>query len=167
MIRTKPAYGPRRDITCLHRLANNTGADQPAHPRSLISTFVIQLIESIIHVPRTYFNFLGGLSSWGGWFESHFVRHPEDRFSGVAAHLKPPLIIVAVVECSTWDLKDPDLSLFVRLFVFNVLPTARVIRRQGNCLKSHQTDLWSRGMRFETYGVIVEQDTLPLLLSTD
>ena len=28
--------------------ANNTGADQPAHPRSLISTFAIHLLESII-----------------------------------------------------------------------------------------------------------------------
>ena len=28
--------------------ANNTGADQPAHPRSLISTFVICSLESII-----------------------------------------------------------------------------------------------------------------------
>ena len=26
---------------CLRGLGNNTGADQPAHPRSLISTFVI------------------------------------------------------------------------------------------------------------------------------
>ena len=28
--------------------ANNKGAGQPAHPRSLISTFVICLLESII-----------------------------------------------------------------------------------------------------------------------
>ena len=28
--------------------ANNTGADQPAHPRSLISAFVIRCLESII-----------------------------------------------------------------------------------------------------------------------
>ena len=27
---------------------NNTGADQPAHPRSLISAFVVHLFESII-----------------------------------------------------------------------------------------------------------------------
>ena len=41
-------YGPRRQKTCLQRFANNTGADQPAHPRSLISTFVIRLLGSII-----------------------------------------------------------------------------------------------------------------------
>ena len=28
--------------------ANNTGADQPAHPRSLIRAFVIHFLESII-----------------------------------------------------------------------------------------------------------------------
>ena len=40
--------GPRREKTCLRGFVNNTGADQPAHPRSLISAFVIRLLESII-----------------------------------------------------------------------------------------------------------------------
>ena len=35
--------------TCLRGFANNTGADQPAHTRSLISTFVIRFLESIIY----------------------------------------------------------------------------------------------------------------------
>ena len=30
-------YGPPREKTCLRGVANNTGADQPVHPRSLIS----------------------------------------------------------------------------------------------------------------------------------
>ena len=42
------SYGPRREKTCLRGVANNTGADQPAHPRSLISAFVIRFVESII-----------------------------------------------------------------------------------------------------------------------
>ena len=41
-------YGPRREKTCLRRFANNTGTDQPAHLRSLISAFVIRFLESII-----------------------------------------------------------------------------------------------------------------------
>ena len=41
-------YGPRREKTCLGGFANNKGADQPAHGRSLISTFVIRILESII-----------------------------------------------------------------------------------------------------------------------
>ena len=34
--------------TCLRRFANNTEADQPAHPCRLISAFVIRFLESII-----------------------------------------------------------------------------------------------------------------------
>ena len=41
-------YGPRRQKTCLPGFANNTGADQPAHPHSLIRAFVICFLESII-----------------------------------------------------------------------------------------------------------------------
>ena len=42
------SYGPRREKTCLRRFVNNTGAEQPAHPHSLISAFVINYLESII-----------------------------------------------------------------------------------------------------------------------
>ena len=41
-------YGPLREKTCLQRFANNKGADQPAHPRSLSSAFVICVLESTI-----------------------------------------------------------------------------------------------------------------------
>ena len=34
--------------TCLRGVANNKGAEQPAHPRSLIRAFVIRFLESII-----------------------------------------------------------------------------------------------------------------------
>ena len=40
--------GPRRETTCLREFANNTGADQPAHPRRLISAFFIRFLERII-----------------------------------------------------------------------------------------------------------------------
>ena len=40
--------GPQHEKTCLWGFANNTGADQPAHPRSLISAFVIRFLVSII-----------------------------------------------------------------------------------------------------------------------
>ena len=42
MQKLKFIYGPRREKTCLRGFANNTGADQPAHTRSLISAFVIR-----------------------------------------------------------------------------------------------------------------------------
>ena len=41
-------HGPQREKTYLWRFANNTGADQPVHLHSLISTFVIRFLESII-----------------------------------------------------------------------------------------------------------------------
>ena len=41
--------GPRREKTCLRGFANNTGADQPAHPRRLISAYVIRFLQSIIY----------------------------------------------------------------------------------------------------------------------
>ena len=34
--------------TCLRGFANYTGANQPAHPRSLISAFIIHFLESCI-----------------------------------------------------------------------------------------------------------------------
>ena len=43
--------------------ANNKGADQSTHPRSLISTFVVRYLDSIIHIiakskiSRPYFVF--------------------------------------------------------------------------------------------------------------
>ena len=41
-------FGPRREKTCLWEFANNKGADQPAHPRRLISAFVYCFFESVI-----------------------------------------------------------------------------------------------------------------------
>ena len=33
---------------CVMSYANNKGADQPAHPRSLISAFVVRCLDNII-----------------------------------------------------------------------------------------------------------------------
>ena len=33
---------------CLMPYANNKGADQPVHPRSLISTFLVRCLDSIM-----------------------------------------------------------------------------------------------------------------------
>ena len=37
---------------CLMPYANNKGADQPAHPCSLISAFIVHCLDSIIHVSQ-------------------------------------------------------------------------------------------------------------------
>ena len=47
-MRVQKPYGPRRKKTCLQGVANNTGADQSAHPRSRISAFVIRCLERTI-----------------------------------------------------------------------------------------------------------------------
>ena len=41
-------YGPGQAKTCLIPYTNNKGADQPANPRSLISTFVVRFLDNII-----------------------------------------------------------------------------------------------------------------------
>ena len=39
---------PGHEKTCLMSYANNKGADQPAHPRSLISAFVVRCLDSVM-----------------------------------------------------------------------------------------------------------------------
>ena len=69
--------------------ANNKGADQSAHPRSLISAFVIRCLDSIIPLVSIYRNFkpLSSFRGCAGWFVSNLVTIPEDRFSRDEAHI--------------------------------------------------------------------------------
>ena len=76
--------GPQCEKTCLRRFANNKGADQPAHPRRLISA------TGKYHILTCYernVTILASLCSWGDWFESRFFGNPEDRFSPVEAQI--------------------------------------------------------------------------------
>ena len=41
-------FEPGREKTCLISYANNKGADQPAHPRSLISAFAVRCLDSVM-----------------------------------------------------------------------------------------------------------------------
>ena len=69
--------------------ANNKGADQPAHPRSLISTFIVRCLDSIIsldsiaEISRVE---LASVAAQAGlclaWSET-----PEDTFCSVVAHI--------------------------------------------------------------------------------
>ena len=45
---------PRHEKNLFMPYANNKGADQPAHPRSLISAFVVRCLDSIIPVVAIY-----------------------------------------------------------------------------------------------------------------
>ena len=61
--------------------ANNKGADQPAHPRSLISAFVVRCLGSIIPILAKSKNFktVANLLSWAGRLESYLVSHPPPQ----------------------------------------------------------------------------------------
>ena len=63
--------------------ANNKDADQPAHPCSLISTFVVRCLDSKISL---VFMNLASFFSWADHFESYLVANPEYRFSRHVAH---------------------------------------------------------------------------------
>ena len=41
-------YDPCHEKMCLMSYAKNKGADQPAHPRSLISAFVVRCLDSVM-----------------------------------------------------------------------------------------------------------------------
>ena len=63
--------------------ANNKGANQP-HPCSLISTFAVRCLDSIMSILAKYkISRLVSLYSWAGRFESHMV---EDQFFRDMAH---------------------------------------------------------------------------------
>ena len=72
--------------------ANNKCADQPAHPRSLISAFVVRCLDSIISlvcISSLYIrNFKPVPSFFGcaGRFESYLIGNLEDRFSRDETH---------------------------------------------------------------------------------
>ena len=69
--------------------ANNKGADQSAHPRSLISTFFVRCLDSIIcilaisKVSRFY---LASVAEYAG-LNLTWSKSPEDTFSHDVAHI--------------------------------------------------------------------------------
>ena len=68
--------------------ANNKGAGQPAHPRSLISAFVVRCLDGT-NTSSFYIQNLKpppGFCGCAGQFESTLVANPEDRFSRDEAH---------------------------------------------------------------------------------
>ena len=82
-------YGPGREKTCLLGFVNNKGADQPAHPHSLISAFVIHTLESNIFKLATgefkIFYLLSVAEETG--LSLALSETPEDRFCRIEAHI--------------------------------------------------------------------------------
>ena len=75
--------GPGYAKTCLMPYANNKGADQPAHPRSLISAFVVRSLDSIIslvsrsEISRFSLVFVAAQAG----LNLNWSQTPEDTFS--------------------------------------------------------------------------------------
>ena len=90
--------------------ANNKGADQPAHPRSLMSAFVVCCLDSIISLvsilasvsaqaglsltcsqtPRQVFSWRGSYDDWTLWQGESFNIHFVPRFPLLHRHI--PLV---------------------------------------------------------------------------
>ena len=74
---------------CLMSYGNNKGADQSAHPRSLISTFVVRCLDSVmslVSVSEISSLMLASVAEQASlsltWSET-----PEDTFCHVMAHI--------------------------------------------------------------------------------
>ena len=68
--------------------ANNKGADQPAHPRSLISAFVVRCLDSVMSsFCNQNFKPHSSFCSWAGQFESDLVGNSRRHvFSWLGSH---------------------------------------------------------------------------------
>ena len=85
---------------CLMPYANNKGADQPAHPRSLISTFVVRCLDSRICILAISKVLIPWLASVTEQAELNLIwsQIPEDKFSYDAAHMLWVLTILCFME---------------------------------------------------------------------
>ena len=107
--------------------ANNKGADQPAHPRSLISTFIVHCLESSFYIQ----NFKPPHSFCGcaGRFVSYLVGNPEDRFSRDEAHL-------------SFNFQIPTFALFRKWKAFSVWRRNVKTKKIHNCKKALNENLF-------------------------
>ena len=91
-------YEPGHEKMCLMSYANNKGADQPAHPRSLISAFVVRCLDSImslVSVTKMSSLILASVAAQASlsltWSET-----PEYTFSHDEAHINICLLNIIV-----------------------------------------------------------------------
>ena len=68
--------------------ANNKGADQYTHPRSVSAPLLFAAsIVQYLYLLNPKFQDLASLCSWAGWFESYLVANPNYRFSRDVAQI--------------------------------------------------------------------------------
>ena len=83
------SFEPRNEKTYLMSYATNKGADQPAHRHSLISTFVVRCLDSIIPpiLAKSKISRLEQVSAAEqAGLSLTLSPTPEDRFSRDVAH---------------------------------------------------------------------------------
>ena len=71
--------------------ANNKGADQPSHPRSLISTFVVRCLDSmvcILDISKLSRFYLASVAEQAG-LNLTWSKIPKDTFSCDVAQMGP------------------------------------------------------------------------------
>ena len=89
--------GPQCEKTCLWGFAHNKWADQPAHPTSLISIFVIHFLERMVFKLAigefSIFYLVPVAMETGLSFRLSLVGNLEDRFCPDEAHLRPTIKI--------------------------------------------------------------------------
>ena len=108
---------------------NNKGADQPALPCSLISTFVVRYLDSIIPIlAKSKISRLASLCSWAGQFESHLVTNPKE--TGFLVTRLISLLLSLLYRASwLWLVIVPLHGIFIELFhcVYHINPTVSIL----------------------------------------
>ena len=125
--------------------ANNKGADQPAHPRSLISAFIVRcLISTIPILAIAKISRLASLCSWVGWLESYLVTNPWRPFfswrgsvglSGVAAQVQTPFTLKWESKVLLMDGQVLSFRALLRPLTFLSGPSGNVFKRSKMIVK--------------------------------
>ena len=87
-------FEPGHEKTCLMSYANNKGADQPPHPRSLISAFVVGCLDSVmslVSVIKISSLMLAAVAEQAS-LSLTWAETPEDTCSHDEAHLETGFI---------------------------------------------------------------------------
>ena len=81
---------------CLMPYVNNKGADQPAHPLSLISTFAVRCLDSIciLAISKVSRFYPASVAEQSG-LNVTWSKIPKDTFSRDVAHMKSRVIMSA------------------------------------------------------------------------
>ena len=80
---------PGHEKSCLLSYANNKGADQPEHLRSLISAFIVRCLDSVmslVSVTKISSLMLASVAAQAG-LSLTWSEIPEDMFSHDKAHV--------------------------------------------------------------------------------